>query len=288
LNGCISAARPRGCAGAQEWTRRTKGADRIRIRKSAERGCANLGWLQSHHTFSFADCHDPAHMGVGNLRVINEDRIAPGTGFATHGHRDMEIISYVLEGALAHKDSLGNGEGGAADEGVIRPGDMQRMSAGAGVRHSELHHDAERTTHFLQIWILPRERGGAPGYDQKHFATADKHGRLRLVASPDGYDGSVTVRADASVRIGCFDGNEALDEPLNPTRLACVHVARGQGEVNGSAFGPATAPRSTATRVRIRPAGATPGCCWPTAPAEPHARRANRDNATWSRHGVPS
>ena len=205
----------------------------IRIRKSAERGYANHGWLESYHTFSFADYHDPAHMGVGNLRVINEDRIAPGTGFATHSHRDMEIVSYVLDGALAHKDSLGNGEAGAVNAGVIRPGDVQRMSAGSGVRHSEYNHDAQRTTHFLQIWILPRERGGAPGYEQKHFAADEKRGRLRLVASPDGRDGSVTLRADASVHAGLLDGAETVDAPLDAARLTYVHVARGRIDVNG-------------------------------------------------------
>ncbi len=202
----------------------------ITLRKSADRGHADHGWLQSHHSFSFADYHDPAHMGVGNLRVINEDRIAPGTGFGTHGHRDMEIVSYVLEGALAHRDSIGVAGGNA---GVIRPGDVQRMSAGTGVMHSEFNHEAGQTTHFLQIWILPRRAGIAPGYEQKHFDADSKRGRLRLVASPDGRDGSVTVHADASLYAGLFSIGEKLDQPLDPARIAYVHLVRGRLRVNG-------------------------------------------------------
>jgi len=202
----------------------------ITLRKSADRGHADHGWLQSHHSFSFADYHDPAHMGVGNLRVINEDHIAPGTGFGTHGHRDMEIVSYVLEGALAHRDSIGP-EGG--NSGVIRPGDVQRMSAGTGVMHSEFNHEAGRTTHFLQIWILPRQTGIAPGYEQKHFDADSKRGRLRLVASPDGREGSVTIHADASLYAGLFSGGEKLDQPLDPARIAYVHLVRGRLCVNG-------------------------------------------------------
>jgi redox-sensitive bicupin YhaK (pirin superfamily) len=212
----------------------------LTLRKSADRGYADHGWLKSHHSFSFADYHDPRHMGVGNLRVINEDRIAPGTGFGTHGHRDMEIVSYVLEGALAHKDSMGNGEAGGVAAGkaagVILPGDVQRMSAGTGVRHSEFNHDAERTTHFLQIWILPRKAGIAPGYEQKRFEPAAKRGRLALVASEDGREGSVTIHADASLRAGLFDGAERAEMALEAKRLTYVHLVRGQLSVNGQAL----------------------------------------------------
>ncbi len=208
----------------------------LRLRKSCERGYADHGWLKSYHSFSFADYHDPAHMGVGNLRVINEDRIAPGTGFGTHGHRDMEIVSYVLDGELAHKDSMGNGSAGGANAGVIRPGDVQRMSAGTGVLHSEFNHAPDRTTHFLQIWILPDRRGIAPGYEQKHFDAAGKRGALRLVASPDGRDGSVTIHADAALRVGLFDGAESAELELDPQRLTYVHLARGKLEANGQAL----------------------------------------------------
>lgn len=205
----------------------------ITERKSSERGHADHGWLNSFHSFSFADYHDPRHMGFGNLRVINEDRIAPGTGFGTHAHRDMEIVSYVLSGELAHKDSLGNGEAGAAQGGVIRPGDLQRMSAGRGVRHSEFNHAPNDVTHFLQIWIEPSERGIDPGYEQKHFDAASKRGVLRLIASPDGRDGSVTIHADASILSGLFDGDERAGLPLAPGRKTYVHVVRGSVAVNG-------------------------------------------------------
>jgi quercetin 2,3-dioxygenase len=204
----------------------------LTLRRSNDRGHADHGWLKSFHSFSFADYHDPAHMGVGNLRVINEDRIAPGTGFGTHGHRDMEIVSYVLSGALAHKDSMGNGHAGAANAGVILPGDVQRMSAGTGVMHSEFNHAADQTTHFLQIWILPNQRGIRPGYEQKHFDEAAKRGRLALVASPDGRDDSVTIHADASIRAGLFDGSERAVLALDPQRLSYVHIARGSLRVN--------------------------------------------------------
>lgn len=198
----------------------------ITLRKSAERGHADHGWLKSYHSFSFADYYDPAHMGFGNLRVINEDRIAPGTGFGTHGHRDMEIISYVLEGELAHKDSIGNGA-------AIRPGEVQRMSAGCGILHSEYNHAPAATTHFLQIWILPDERGINPGYEQKMFPAEEKRGRLRLVASPDAREGSVKLNADAAMYVGLFDGEERAELALDPKRLAYVHVARGEVQVNG-------------------------------------------------------
>jgi redox-sensitive bicupin YhaK (pirin superfamily) len=199
------------------------------VRKSNERGHANHGWLDSHHSFSFADYHDPRHMGFGALRVINEDRVAPGSGFGTHGHRDMEIITYVLEGELGHKDSIGNGS-------VIRPGDVQRMSAGSGIRHSEYNHAQKEETHFLQIWIEPNVRGIAPGYEEKRFEPAEKRGRLRLVASPDGADGSVLIHQDARLYVGLFDGAETATLALAPGRRAYVHVARGSVSVNGIAL----------------------------------------------------
>ncbi len=198
----------------------------ITLRRSADRGFADHGWLKSFHTFSFADYRDPAQMGFGNLRVINEDRIAPGTGFGTHGHRDMEIVSYVLEGALAHQDSIGTAQ-------AILPGELQRMTAGSGVRHSEFNHAPDATTHFLQIWILPAAANLAPGYEQKAFSDADKRGRLCLVAAPDGRDGAVTLHADASIRAGLFDGAEAATLALNPKRRTWVHLARGRLDVNG-------------------------------------------------------
>ena len=198
----------------------------LTLRKSNDRGYADHGWLKSFHTFSFAGYHDPKHMGFGNLRVINEDRIAPGTGFGTHGHRDMEIISYVLSGELAHQDNIGNVES-------IPPGDVQRMSAGRGVVHSEFNHKKDETTHFLQIWIEPNVRGIAPGYEQKSFSAADKRGRLRLVVSPDGADGSVSMHADARLYAGLIDGNESAELALDPQRKSYVHLVRGELEVNG-------------------------------------------------------
>ena len=198
----------------------------LTLRKSRDRGYADHGWLKSFHSFSFAGYHDPRHMGFGNLRVINEDRIAPGTGFGTHGHRDMEIISYVLQGNLAHKDSMGNVKG-------IPPGDVQRMSAGSGVRHSEFNHAPDATTHFLQIWIEPNVKGIEPGYEQKGFAEAEKRGQLRLVASPDGAEGSVTIHADAAMYAGLLDGQEAAELALDPARKAYVHLVRGALDVNG-------------------------------------------------------
>ncbi len=201
----------------------------ITLRKSAERGHADHGWLESRHSFSFAGYHDPAHMGFGPLRVINEDRIKPGTGFGAHGHRDMEIISYVLAGELAHKDSLGNGS-------VIRPGDVQRMSAGVGVTHSEFNHAPADTTHFLQIWIQPEVTGIAPGYEEKHFDAEAKRGHLRLLVSPGGEDGSVKLHQDARLYAGLFDGDESAELALDPARLAYAHVARGEVEINGLAL----------------------------------------------------
>lgn len=202
----------------------------ITLRKSGDRGHADHGWLKSFHSFSFADYHDPRHMGWGNLRVINEDRIAPGTGFGTHGHRDMEIISYVLEGALAHKDNLGNGA-------AILPGDVQRMSAGRGVLHGEFNHSQTGSTHFLQIWVLPDERGVDPGYEQKHFDAQSKRGRLRLVASRDAREGSVKMHADAALYAGLFDQGESAELPLDPARKAYVQVVRGQVNLNGQRLG---------------------------------------------------
>jgi redox-sensitive bicupin YhaK (pirin superfamily) len=196
------------------------------IRRSDERGHASHGWLDSYHTFSFADYHDPEHMGYGPLRVINEDRVQPGKGFGTHGHRDMEIISYVLEGALGHEDSMGNGSS-------IVPGDVQRMSAGTGVRHSEYNHSKDSVTHFLQIWIEPKFTGIRPSYEQKHFSEADKRGRLRLIASSDGRDGSVSMNQDAALYAGLFDGAERAELPLAKGRRGYVHVARGGISVNG-------------------------------------------------------
>jgi redox-sensitive bicupin YhaK (pirin superfamily) len=214
------------------------------VRRSAERGHANHGWLDSYHSFSFADYYDPQHMGYGPLRVINEDRVQPGRGFGTHGHRDMEIISYVLEGALAHQDSMGTGS-------TIVPGDVQRMSAGNGVRHSEYNHDAAGVTHFLQIWIEPAVRGIPPSYEQKHFAPAEKRGRLRLIASPDGAEASVTVHQDARVYAGLFDGAERATHELPRGRLGYVHVARGSIEVNGQALAAGDALKTDAAQIRL-------------------------------------
>ena len=197
----------------------------IAIRRSSERGHANHGWLKSYHSFSFADYYDPGHMGVGNLRVINEDRVAPGGGFGTHAHADMEIISYVLEGVLAHKDTLGNVK-------TIPPGDVQRMNSGTGVRHSEFNHAKAKTTHFLQIWIVPNVKSIPPSYEQKTFPEQEKRGKLRLVTSPEGADGSVQVHADARMYAGLFDGTEATQLSLDAARKYYVHVVRGELDVN--------------------------------------------------------
>jgi redox-sensitive bicupin YhaK (pirin superfamily) len=198
----------------------------LTMRRADERGVAQLGWLDSRHTFSFGDYYDPRHMGFGPLRVINEDRVRPGAGFGTHGHRDMEIISYVLDGELAHKDSLGTGS-------VIRPGDIQVMSAGTGIRHSEFNHSSERPVHFLQIWLLPGREGLTPRYDQKEFSADDKRGRLRLVASRDGREGSLLIHQDADVFAALLAAGETVAHALAAGRKAWLQVVRGTVEVNG-------------------------------------------------------
>lgn len=201
----------------------------IRIRKSGERGYFNQGWLQSYHSFSFANYYDPQFMGWGNLRVINEDWIAPGMGFGTHGHKDMEIVTYVLEGELAHKDSMGNVE-------TIPPGDVQRMSAGTGVMHSEFNHAQGQKTHLLQIWIEPNRKGVTPSYEQKTFPREEKRGRLRLVASPNAQDGSVAIHADAKMYVGLFDENDKTSLGLDPSRKAYIHLIRGEAQINGASL----------------------------------------------------
>lgn len=215
------------------------------IRKATDRGHAKHGWLDSHHTFSFADFHDPKHMGFRSLRVINDDRVEGGQGFGAHSHRDMEIISYVLEGELSHQDSMGTGE-------TIRPGDVQRMSAGTGVQHSEFNGSKQDEVHFLQIWLIPSKQGIKPGYEQKLFSEADKRGRLRLVASPDGRDGSLTVHTDAKLYAGLFTEGEAAELAIGPGRGAWLHVARGRVRINGQelAAGDAAAfEHETAVRI---------------------------------------
>jgi redox-sensitive bicupin YhaK (pirin superfamily) len=197
---------------------------------AAERGHTDIGWLDSRHTFSFGEYHDPKHMGFRSLRVINDDRVAPGGGFPTHGHADMEIVSYVLDGALEHRDSLGTGS-------VIRPGDVQRMTAGTGVRHSEFNSSRTEGVHFLQIWIVPDRRGHAPGYEQKSFTEADRGGRLRLVASRDGREGSVTLHQDVSLYAAVLAEGQRAELALAPGRHAWVHVARGAATVNGRRLG---------------------------------------------------
>jgi quercetin 2,3-dioxygenase len=214
------------------------------LRRANERGHANHGWLDSYHSFSFADYHDPKHMGYGPLRVINEDRVQAGRGFGTHGHRDMEIISYVLEGSLGHKDSLGTGS-------TIVPGDVQRMSAGRGVMHSEFNHDKAATTHFLQIWIEPDVAGIEPSYEQKHFPAEDKRGRLRLIASPDRRDGSVLIHQDALVHAGLFDGSESASLGIEAGRKGYVHVARGSITVNGERLGAGDALKTGDGEIRL-------------------------------------
>jgi redox-sensitive bicupin YhaK (pirin superfamily) len=199
------------------------------VRKSKDRGYADHGWLKSFHSFSFAGYYDPQHMGWGNLRVINEDWIAAGKGFGTHGHRDMEIVTYVLSGMLAHKDSMGNVK-------TIPPGDVQRMSAGAGVQHSEFNHAPDETTHLLQIWIAPNVTGIQPSYEQKTFSDTEKQGNLRLVASRDGAQGSVLIHADARLYAGLFDADQTAQLTLDPARKCYVHLVRGALAVNGVAL----------------------------------------------------
>ena len=199
----------------------------LTVRKAQERGHADHGWLDTWHTFSFADYYDLRHMGYGPLRVINDDTVAPGQGFGTHGHRDMEIITYVLQGALEHKDSMGNGS-------VIRPGNVQRMSAGTGVRHSEFNPSRKEGVHFLQIWIEPKFTGIRPSYEEKQFGPEQKKGQLRLIASPDGRDGSVTIHQDARVYAALLGGQDAVTHAVEPGRRAYVHVARGTVKVNGT------------------------------------------------------
>ena len=227
----------------------------ITLRKAGDRGHADHGWLDSWHSFSFADYRDPAHMGFGPLRVINEDRVQPGMGFGTHGHQDMEIISYVLDGELSHKDSMGNGS-------IIVPGDVQRMSAGRGVQHSEFNPSKTVPVHFLQIWIVPARTGIDPGYEQTHIPAAAKRGQLRLIASPDGREGSVTIHQDATLHSALLHGTESARYELASGRRVYVHVARGGAHVNGTrlAAGDAakiadetviTLDRGTATEVLV-------------------------------------
>lgn len=206
----------------------------ITLRKSEDRGrSAHGGWLQSAHSFSFGSYFDLKHQGHGNLLVINDDTVAGGHGFGTHGHRDMEIISYVLDGELAHKDSMGNGAADAVNSGIIRPGDVQRMSAGFGVTHSEFNNLPDRSTRFLQIWILPKFKGIRPSYEQKHFSVEQRRGRLVQVVSQTGENGSLSMNADAALYAGLFNGSESATMELDTSRLAYVHLARGRLTVNG-------------------------------------------------------
>jgi redox-sensitive bicupin YhaK (pirin superfamily) len=203
-----------------------KGFIMLNVRKSQDRGLASFGWLRSQHTFSFGHYYDPKHMNVGPLRVINEDRVAPGRGFEPHSHKNMEIISYVLDGALEHKDSMGNGS-------VLRYGDVQRMSAGSGVTHSEFNGSKTEPVHFLQIWVIPSENGGEGGYEEKHFDVDSKRGKLRLIASNDGREGSVSLRQNADIYATILDGADQVELALRAGRQAYVQVARGSVTVNG-------------------------------------------------------
>lgn len=223
----------------------------ITIRKADARGHFNFGWLDTSHTFSFGDYYDPRQMGFRSLRVINEDHVAPGRGFPTHGHRDMEIITYILKGALEHRDSMGNGS-------VIRPGEVQRMSAGTGVRHSEHNNSPDELVHLLQIWIMPDAEGIAPGYEQKMYTDAEKRGQLRLIASPGGQDGSVTIHQDARVYATLLEEKQQVIHQLAPQRHAWVQVARGAVEINGHPLeqgdGAAVSDEQTLTIVGKKPA----------------------------------
>jgi hypothetical protein len=216
----------------------------ITVRPAAQRGHANHGWLDTYHTFSFADYYDPKHLGFRALRVINDDKVAAGRGFGTHPHRDMEIITYVLEGAVKHNDSMGTGS-------VIRPGEVQRMSAGSGVAHSEFNASASEPLHLLQIWIVPQTRGIAPSYEQKAFPREEKQGKLRVVASPDGRDGSVGIHADALVYAGLFDAGERAELALSSERQAWVHVARGQVSINGQMLSAGDGAAISGESVRV-------------------------------------
>jgi redox-sensitive bicupin YhaK (pirin superfamily) len=221
----------------------------LQLRRAKERGHANHGWLDSYHTFSFADYYDPKHMGFRSLRVINEDRVAPGGGFPTHPHRDMEIVSYVLDGSLQHKDSMGNGS-------VMRPGDVQRMTAGTGVRHSEFNASQKEPVHFLQIWIVPEKANIAPSYEQKNFSSEEKRGKLRLVASRTGEEGSVVIHQDAKLFAGLFESGEKTTYILAPNRHAWVHVVRGVIILNGETLQAGDAA-STDDATQLEIAGAS-------------------------------
>ena len=218
----------------------------ITLRPAQERGAANFGWLDSRHTFSFGNYYDPNHMGFADLRVINEDKVSPGKGFGTHGHRDMEIISYVLEGALEHKDSIGNGS-------IIRPGDVQRMSAGTGIMHSEFNASQTEPVHFLQIWILPEKKGIEPGYEQKTFSEAEKRGTLRLIGSRDGRDGSVTIHQDVNLYASLLQDGETVNYSLPDGRVAWLQVARGAVQLNGQLLSAGDgAAISQATQITVQ------------------------------------
>jgi redox-sensitive bicupin YhaK (pirin superfamily) len=222
----------------------------LELRRSHERGFADHGWLRSYHSFSFADYFDPEHVEFGSLRVINEDRVAPAKGFGTHAHRDMEIVSYVLDGRLEHRDSLGTGS-------VIAPGDVQRMSAGTGVRHSEFNPSADQTVHFLQIWIQPAKGGIPPSYEQKHFDAEEKRGRLRLIAAPDGAEGAVTIHQDARIYAGLINAQERAVHAISPGRRVYLHVARGTVELNGQKLTAGDALKMTDEREAILENGRT-------------------------------